>query len=154
MIETFDGQSKPVLSSLTQTRRAPCRVPCNETLEGTVNGFNLLVYTKQVCISAIGCVLLLLFSSIMALNPAYEAIGKGFVEQYYALFDNPTQRPNLANMYNVSITFAVIYLLKISWISYQFFTVLHYQNVVALRAWRHLSLFTGGANLSPRQKGL
>lgn len=39
---------------------------------------------------------------IMALNPAYEAIGKGFVQQYYALFDDPAQRPNLINMYNVS----------------------------------------------------
>lgn len=38
----------------------------------------------------------------MALNPQYEAIGKGFVQQYYALFDDPTQRPNLVNMYNVS----------------------------------------------------
>lgn len=37
----------------------------------------------------------------MALNPQYEAIGKGFVQQYYALFDDPTQRPNLVNMYNV-----------------------------------------------------
>ena len=38
----------------------------------------------------------------MALNLQYEAIGKGFVQQYYALFDDPTQRPNLVNMYNVS----------------------------------------------------
>lgn len=37
----------------------------------------------------------------MALNPQYEAIGKGFVQQYYALFDDPAQRPNLVNMYNV-----------------------------------------------------
>ncbi|KAE8740535.1 hypothetical protein FOCC_FOCC013939 [Frankliniella occidentalis] len=37
----------------------------------------------------------------MALNPAYEEIGKGFVQQYYALFDDPAQRPNLVNMYNV-----------------------------------------------------
>lgn len=37
----------------------------------------------------------------MALNPSYEAIGKGFVQQYYALFDDPVQRPNLINMYNV-----------------------------------------------------
>lgn len=37
----------------------------------------------------------------MALNPQYEAIGKGFVQQYYALFDDLNQRPNLANMYNV-----------------------------------------------------
>lgn len=39
----------------------------------------------------------------MALNPAYEAIGKTFVQQYYALFDDVTQRPNLVNLYNVSI---------------------------------------------------
>lgn len=38
----------------------------------------------------------------MALNPAYEEIGKGFVQQYYLLFDDPAQRPNLVNMYNVS----------------------------------------------------
>lgn len=42
----------------------------------------------------------------MALNPSYEAIGKGFVQQYYALFDDPSQRPNLINMYNVSIVYA------------------------------------------------
>lgn len=49
----------------------------------------------------------------MALNPQYEAIGKGFVQQYYALFDDPTQRPNLANMYNVSpvLTLRMWYLL-------------------------------------------
>ncbi|KAK9746902.1 Nuclear transport factor 2 (NTF2) domain [Popillia japonica] len=41
----------------------------------------------------------------MALNPQYEAIGKGFVQQYYALFDDPTQRANLANMYNVESSF-------------------------------------------------
>lgn len=39
----------------------------------------------------------------MALNLQYEAIGKGFVQQYYALFDDPTQRATLANMYNVSL---------------------------------------------------
>lgn len=39
----------------------------------------------------------------MALNPQYDAIGKGFVQQYYTLFDDPAQRANLANMYNVSI---------------------------------------------------
>ena len=39
----------------------------------------------------------------MALNPAYEAIGTGFVTQYYSMFDDPSQRPNLVNMYNVSI---------------------------------------------------
>lgn len=39
----------------------------------------------------------------MSLNPAYEAIGKGFVQQYYLLFDDPSQRPSLAAMYNVSL---------------------------------------------------
>lgn len=39
----------------------------------------------------------------MALNPQYEEIGRGFVQQYYALFDDPAQRPNLVNMYNVSV---------------------------------------------------
>ncbi|XP_026462115.1 probable nuclear transport factor 2 isoform X2 [Ctenocephalides felis] len=41
----------------------------------------------------------------MTLNPAYEAIGKGFVQQYYALFDDPAQRQNLANMYNPESSF-------------------------------------------------
>ncbi|XP_019872020.1 probable nuclear transport factor 2 isoform X1 [Aethina tumida] len=41
----------------------------------------------------------------MALNPQYEAIGKGFVQQYYALFDDPTQRANLVNMYNIESSF-------------------------------------------------
>lgn len=39
----------------------------------------------------------------MALNPQYEEIGKGFVSQYYALFDDPIQRPNLVHLFNVSI---------------------------------------------------
>ncbi|KAF7413354.1 hypothetical protein HZH68_001843 [Vespula germanica] len=41
----------------------------------------------------------------MELNPSYEAIGKGFVQQYYALFDDPAQRPNLINMYNTETSF-------------------------------------------------
>ncbi|KAK7794817.1 hypothetical protein R5R35_009387 [Gryllus longicercus] len=41
----------------------------------------------------------------MTLNPAYEAIGKGFVQQYYAIFDDPAQRPNLINMYNTETSF-------------------------------------------------
>ena len=36
----------------------------------------------------------------MALNPQYDAIGKGFVQQYYTLFDDPAQRPNLSKLYN------------------------------------------------------
>lgn len=45
------------------------------------------------------------FYFIMALNPAYEAIGKHFVQQYYAMFDDPAQRPNLINMYNTESSF-------------------------------------------------
>ncbi|XP_003251153.1 probable nuclear transport factor 2 isoform X2 [Apis laboriosa] len=41
----------------------------------------------------------------MALNPQYEVIGKGFVQQYYAMFDDPAQRPNLINMYNTESSF-------------------------------------------------
>jgi len=41
----------------------------------------------------------------MTLNPAYEAIGKTFVEQYYGIFDDPAQRHTLANMYNVETSF-------------------------------------------------
>ncbi|XP_076161876.1 nuclear transport factor-2 isoform X2 [Ptiloglossa arizonensis] len=41
----------------------------------------------------------------MALNPQYEVIGKGFVQQYYALFDDPAQRQNLINMYNTESSF-------------------------------------------------
>lgn len=37
----------------------------------------------------------------MALNPQYEVIGRGFVQQYYAMFDDPVQRANLRNIYNV-----------------------------------------------------
>jgi hypothetical protein len=36
----------------------------------------------------------------MALNPQYEPIGKAFTQQYYALFDDPTQRHQLSNFYN------------------------------------------------------
>lgn len=41
----------------------------------------------------------------MALNPAYDAIGKGFVEQYYALFDDVNERAKLVNMYNTETSF-------------------------------------------------
>jgi len=34
------------------------------------------------------------------LNPQYEAIGKAFAQQYYALFDNITARPSLASLYH------------------------------------------------------
>ena len=36
----------------------------------------------------------------MALNPQYEAIGKAFTQQYYALFDDAASRPQLVNLYN------------------------------------------------------
>ncbi|XP_063972628.1 probable nuclear transport factor 2 [Diachasmimorpha longicaudata] len=36
----------------------------------------------------------------MALNLAYDDIGKGFVQQYYGLFDDAVQRATLVNMYN------------------------------------------------------
>jgi len=39
-------------------------------------------------------------NSTMALNPNYDAIGKAFVQQYYALFDDKNARPNLVNLYN------------------------------------------------------
>lgn len=41
----------------------------------------------------------------MALNPQYFDIGKEFVTQYYAIFDDPNTRHNLVNLYNVSIEF-------------------------------------------------
>uniref|UniRef100_A0A1A9ZBC3 NTF2-related export protein n=1 Tax=Glossina pallidipes TaxID=7398 RepID=A0A1A9ZBC3_GLOPL len=41
----------------------------------------------------------------MALNPQYEDIGKGFVQQYYALFDNPVQRANVINFYSTTDSF-------------------------------------------------
>ena len=40
--------------------------------------------------------------SAMALNPQYDAIGKAFVQQYYALFDDAAQRHQLTALYNVS----------------------------------------------------
>lgn len=48
----------------------------------------------------------------MALNPQYEAIGKGFVSQYYALFDDPIQRPNLHSMYNVSMKKIIFFIFE------------------------------------------
>merc|ERR1712020_751283 len=38
----------------------------------------------------------------MALNPNYDAIGKAFVQQYYALFDDAAQRPQLISLYNTN----------------------------------------------------
>lgn len=42
-------------------------------------------------------------SSEMSLNPQYEDIGKGFVQQYYAIFDDPANRANVVNFYSVSV---------------------------------------------------
>lgn len=63
---------------------------------------------------------LLFFLNKMALNPAYEAIGKGFVQQYYTLFDDPAQRQNLVNMYNVSALFDFLILLEITYFLNEF----------------------------------
>ncbi|XP_037936943.1 probable nuclear transport factor 2 [Teleopsis dalmanni] len=41
----------------------------------------------------------------MALNPQYDDIGKGFVQQYYALFDDPVQRANVVNFYSATDSF-------------------------------------------------
>ena len=41
----------------------------------------------------------------MALNPQYEDIGKGFVQQYYALFDDPVQRASVVNFYSATDSF-------------------------------------------------
>ncbi|XP_050535345.1 probable nuclear transport factor 2 [Daktulosphaira vitifoliae] len=41
----------------------------------------------------------------MALNPQYEAIGKGFVGQYYQMFDDASQRASLVTMYNPETSF-------------------------------------------------
>ncbi|XP_037920135.1 probable nuclear transport factor 2 isoform X1 [Hermetia illucens] len=41
----------------------------------------------------------------MALNPQYEEIGKGFVQQYYAMFDDPALRANLVNLYSANDSF-------------------------------------------------
>jgi len=36
----------------------------------------------------------------MTLNPNYDQIGKAFTQQYYAMFDDATQRAGLINLYN------------------------------------------------------
>lgn len=41
----------------------------------------------------------------MALNPMYDDIGKGFVQQYYAMFDDPVQRANVVNFYSATDSF-------------------------------------------------
>jgi len=44
----------------------------------------------------------------MSLNPQYEDIGKGFVQQYYAIFDDPANRANVVNFYSVSVVVVVV----------------------------------------------
>ncbi|KAH8385450.1 hypothetical protein KR093_002222 [Drosophila rubida] len=41
----------------------------------------------------------------MALNPQYEDIGKGFVQQYYAIFDDPENRASVVNFYSATDSF-------------------------------------------------
>ncbi|KRF82512.1 probable nuclear transport factor 2 isoform X2 [Drosophila virilis] len=41
----------------------------------------------------------------MALNPQYEDIGKGFVQQYYSIFDDPANRANVVNFYSATESF-------------------------------------------------
>ncbi|SPP78050.1 probable nuclear transport factor 2 [Drosophila guanche] len=41
----------------------------------------------------------------MSLNPQYEEIGKGFVQQYYALFDDPANRASVVNFYSATESF-------------------------------------------------
>ncbi|CAN8024305.1 probable nuclear transport factor 2 [Ixodes scapularis] len=36
----------------------------------------------------------------MSLNPQYDTIGKTFIQQYYAMFDDPNLRQNLLTFYN------------------------------------------------------
>lgn len=38
----------------------------------------------------------------MTTDPIYREIGNNFVRDYYVLFDDPAQRPNLEVLYNVS----------------------------------------------------
>ncbi|KAH8412388.1 hypothetical protein KR009_001647 [Drosophila setifemur] len=41
----------------------------------------------------------------MSLNPQYEDIGKGFVQQYYAIFDDPANRANVIHFYSTADSF-------------------------------------------------
>lgn len=54
-----------------------------------LEGFKTIVSKKNMALNT-------------TLNPQYEEIGKGFVQQYYAFFDDPEQRQNLIHLYNVS----------------------------------------------------
>ncbi|XP_003744829.1 probable nuclear transport factor 2 isoform X2 [Galendromus occidentalis] len=39
------------------------------------------------------------------INPQYDTIGKSFIQQYYAFFDDAAQRANLANFYQEGRSF-------------------------------------------------
>ncbi|XP_041630919.1 probable nuclear transport factor 2 isoform X2 [Drosophila kikkawai] len=41
----------------------------------------------------------------MSLNLQYEEIGKGFVQQYYSIFDDPANRANVVNFYSATDSF-------------------------------------------------
>ena len=41
----------------------------------------------------------------MALNPNFDQIGKAFIQQYYAMFDNPATRGQLGALYNAEQSF-------------------------------------------------
>lgn len=40
----------------------------------------------------------------MGMNPNYEAIGKSFIQQYYAMLDSNETRLQVANFYSVSLS--------------------------------------------------
>ena len=50
----------------------------------------------------------------MTLNLQYDTIGKSFVQQYYMMFDDATQRANLVNLYSVSWFSLYIYLISLN----------------------------------------
>nr|AAQ02309.1 CG10174 protein [Drosophila mauritiana] len=41
----------------------------------------------------------------MSLNPQYEEIGKGFVQQYYDISDDPAYRENVVHFYSATVSF-------------------------------------------------
>lgn len=49
------------------------------------------------------------FFGIIKISTLFHKItGKGFVAQYYALFDDPNSRNSLVNMYNVSLNAVIL----------------------------------------------
>lgn len=60
-----------------------------------------IVKMWKFCISIFG---------IIKIQPYFtKIIGKGFVAQYYALFDDPNSRNSLVNMYNVSVSHVILW---------------------------------------------